>query len=645
MNAPHLSRMFLALCCALASSHATDVRASSTEGEWPSYGNDPGGMRYSPLNQINRSNVASLQPAWTFHVGDIFDGKDGTKRSGLETTPIMVDGTLFLTTPINRVIALDPATGRQRWAYDPHIDVSTSYGDGLINRGVASWLDASGAADEACRRRIYEATLDARLIALDAATGEPCAAFGQKGEVNLAGVIGFRSGQYHMTSPPAVVGDVVVVGSAINDNDRVDMPAGVVRGYDARTGALRWSWDPIPPNTADPKWRSGAGNAWSVMVVDEARGLVFVPTGSASPDYYGGLRPGDDHWANAVVALHAADGSVAWGFQMVHHDLWDYDTASPPLLTSLKRGGRDVPVVVQGNKTGYLYVLNRDTGKPVFPVEERPVPQSTVPGEQTAPTQPIPTTLPALTRTRVDEKDLWGPTQADRDACRASFGGSTEASIFQPPRTEGGLAVPGNIGGMNWSGYAFDPKRQLLVVNVTFLPAEIQLIGEGGSTERHDGDYAAQHGTPYKLFRHFPLSPSHLPCFGGPWGELVGVDLARGRIQWRVPLGSMQGFAPNMTTMPQGSPSLGGPIVTAGGVAFIAGTLDPHIRAFDLDTGKTLWQADLPTSGHATPMTYSWQGRQYVLIAAGGSAVISEEKQGDSIVAYALPAPDPASHP
>jgi quinoprotein glucose dehydrogenase len=637
MTALHRPHPLLALCCVLALGRATAACAASTQGEWPAYGNDPGGMRYSPLTQIDRTNVVKLKPAWTFHVGDVFDGKGDTRRSGLETTPIMVDGTLYLTTPINRVIALDPATGRQRWAYDPRIDTHLSYGDGLINRGVASWLDPGRAVAQACRRRIYEATLDARLIALDAATGTPCADFGQGGQISLAGVAGFRPGQYHMTSPPAVVDDVVVVGSSIDDNQRVDMPAGVVRGYDARTGALRWSWDPIPPNRRGSKWRSGAANAWSVMAVDAARGLVFVPTGSASPDYYGGLRPGDDHWANSVVALHAATGELAWGFQLVHHDLWDYDTASPPLLTTLRRDGRDMPVVVQGNKTGYLYVLDRDTGKPVLPVQERPVPSSTVPGEQAAPTQPVPMTLPALSPTQVNVGDLWGPTPADREACRTAFGGRRAAAIFEPPSLGGGVAVPGNIGGINWSGYAFDPQRQLLVVNVTFLPAELQLAGRDRPTDRRDGDYAPQHGTPYTLFRRFALSPSHLPCFGGPWGELVGVDLARGRIRWRVPLGSMQSFAPAVKAMPQGSPSLGGPIVTASGLAFIAGTIDPHLRAFDLDTGKLLWQAELPTSGHATPMTYAWQGRQYVLIAAGGSAVISEEKQGDSIIAYALP--------
>ncbi|HEY3990655.1 MAG TPA: PQQ-binding-like beta-propeller repeat protein, partial [Acidobacteriaceae bacterium] len=364
-----------AASCAIAQSGIVQKKG---ETDWPAYGNDPGGMRYSPLRQIDASNVAKLHVAWTFHTRDISDGSNGRKRSGLETTPILVDGTLYLTTAFNRVIALDPATGAERWAFDPQIDRSLDYGDGLINRGVATWLDVSQqdgsrAARQPCRRRIYEATLDARLIALDAASGKPCADFGRDGQVLLRDVPGYESrspgehpqGWYHMTSPPAVIDDLVIVGSAIDDNNRADMPSGVVRAFDARTGALRWSWDPIPPNppsavksaSATPAtWNTGAANAWSVMVVDAKRDLVFIPTGGASPDYYGGLRPGDDKWANSVVALHAKTGKLAWGFQLVHHDLWDYDSAAPPLLATIRRDGKEIPVVVQGNKTGFLYV-------------------------------------------------------------------------------------------------------------------------------------------------------------------------------------------------------------------------------------------------------------------------------------------------
>ena len=626
--------------------------AGATKNDWAYYGHDAGGTRYSPLAQINRENITKLKVAWVFHTGDISDGSGRPKRSGLETTPILVDGTLYLTSAFNRVFAVNPETGKQLWVFDPMIELAGNYGDGLLNRGVATWLDPARAKGKPCRRRIFEATLDARLIALDGVTGDPCMDFGNRGQISVRDVARYIPGEYHMTSPPVVIDEMVVVGSAIDDNARVDMPSGVVRAFDARTGALRWKWEPIPPNDPDSAapsasttkvWRTGAGNAWSVMAVDPERDLIFVPTGSASPDYYGGMRVGDDKWANSVVALRAKTGELAWGFQLVHHDLWDYDTAAPPLLATLQHDGKRVPVVIQGNKTGFLYVLNRDTGVPVFPVEERPVPQSDVPGEVTSPTQPFPLAPPALVPQKLSAADVWGITPEDRDYCRERVKALRNDGLFTPPSLQGSLSEPGNVGGMNWSGYAFDPQRSLLLVNTNNLAAEMGVIAADkywDAVDKNTGDleYTQQSGAPYGMFRTFLFPKAHhLPCVPPPWGTLTAVDMAHGTIRWQVPLGSL---APNNPAIPAGALSLGGPIVTAGGLVFIAGTLiDTAIRALDVETGKVLWGAQLPTAGGATPMTYQVRpgGKQFLVIAAGGHPKISEEKQTDEVVAFTLP--------
>ena len=633
-----------AMAAGAAALAMTVTAGAARADEWGAYGRDLAGTRFSPLTQITPANVAGLKPAWTFHTGDISDGKTrGVPRSGFETTPLMLDGKMYLTTPFNRVIALDPTSGKQLWAFDPKLDRAKPYGDGLINRGLAAWRNPGAGKASACALTLYEATLDARLVAVDAATGAPCAGFGTGGEVSLRDVARYVPGQYHMTSPPIALDGVVVVGSAIDDNSRAAMPSGVVRGFDARTGRLLWSWEPLEtPAGANPgNWNTGAGNAWTVLSADAQRHLVLVPTGSASPDYWGGLRPGDNRWANSVVALDVKTGKLKWGFQLVHHDLWDYDTAAAPMLTRFKLNGRSVQAVIAGNKTGMVFALDPATGKPVLPVEERAVPQSTLYGETSAPTQPFPTATPALVPQSQGPEAAWGLSDADRKFCTDTISAMSGHTMFSPPSEQGILAIPGNVGGINWSGFAWDGANGRLIVSVSNLPARVRMIPAAKFVKGDHGDLRAettlQMGTPYAMSREFLRAPSGLPCIQPPFGELVSLDLGTGKIAWRTPLGSLEELAAGVGHVAKGSIVLGGPIVTASGLIFQGGTLDRTLRAFSAETGKELWSAELPASAHATPMTYQVGGKQYVVVAAGGSAKIDEERQGDSVVAYALP--------
>ncbi|MGK2962535.1 MAG: pyrroloquinoline quinone-dependent dehydrogenase [Gemmatimonadaceae bacterium] len=600
---------------ALSTGAAAQVPDTASH-EWPAYGRDAFGSRFSPLAEINRDNVNRLTVAWTYNTGEPLP--DPGRRRSLEVTPIVLGGVMYISTPLGKVMALDPVSGREKWRFDAGVEAKIRFGD-FTNRGVSAWRD-----------RIFLATTDARLIALDAATGNPIRSFGDSGTVNLR--LGLRNApfefaEYEVTSPPAIVGDLVIIGSAVADNNRTDAATGEVRAYDAITGRLRWSWDPVPQDPADPAYsswegpnahRTGAANAWSVIVADPERDLVFVPTSSASPDYFGGERLGRNDYANSIVALRASTGKVVWHFQTVHHDLWDYDNASPPLLATVK----GQPAVIVATKTGMMFVLNRETGVPIFPVEERPVPPSTVPGERAWPTQPF-SSLPPLSPHSWD-----GVTP--HPACQALVRGLRNEGIFTPPSLEGTLVVPSNIGGAHWGGLAFDPGRQIAVVPVNRLAAMVQLIPASSATldslretrSRIGYEDTRMRGTPYIMRRKILFVPPDIVCTPGAPGALVAIDLKTGKKAWEQPI----------------APNLGGPIATAGGLVFIAATIDPFIRAFDIDTGREVWKAGLPGGGKATPMTYRGaDGRQYVVVAAGGDG--ETWKPSDAIVAFALPRP------
>ncbi len=643
--------MTLAVLAALlaACGEPAPVDYSGPTADWPEYGGDKGGLRHSPVNQITRANVGRLEAAWVYRHGDVADGSGETSRTSFNATPIVADGTLYFCTGFNRVIALDPETGHERWTFDPKLRNKRLQGPyPLTCRGVSYWRDAQALETDFCSARIFTGTLDSQLIALDARTGRPCTDFGTRGRVELRERVGTATPwEYYVTSPPLAIGGRVIVGALVADNLRADAPSGVVRAFDARSGELSWAWDPVPPEHESPAgegadFTGGTANVWSILSADPERNLVFVPTGNAAPDYYGGERHGLDYYSSSVVALEASTGKVAWFFQTVHHDLWDYDVPAQPVLFELKTADGPVPALAQATKMGHMFLLNRETGEPLFPVEERPVPQGGVPGEVLSPTQPFPTHPPPLHPPTLTPKDAWGFTPWDRAQCAEIIGRYRSEGIFTPPSLEGTIQYPGPGGGPNWGSVSIDPAAGVLFVNQMRVPVVVQLVPRAEYQKLDEkavvypNELYPMQGTPYGLRRGPLLSPLGAPCNPPPWGTLKAVDLGSGEVRWESSLGTTRDQAPFPLWFALGAPNLGGSIATGGGLIFIGATTDKFLRAFDAATGEELWSQRLPYTANATPITYRLRsdGKQYVVIAAGGHGW---SEPGDALMAFALP--------
>lgn len=626
---------------------------------WAYYGGDPGGSRYSPLTQINRSNVTQLRLAWQYRTGAVRNNPSLRSMIDFQATPILLPpdsgGHLVVCDPFNRIIALDPATGAQRWSWDPEID-KTPYAGRFKCKGVAYWRDATAPAEATCAGRLFMPTADKRLFAIDARTGAVCEDFGTRGVVDfepllaaLQPAVGTEGTQ--LVTPAAVVRDTVVVSTTSNKFRSERSVNGAIRGFDARSGALKWVWDPlvreardgIEPTPADV----GGANSWAPMSVDNERDLVFIPTAAPAANYYGAHRPGDNKWANSIVALRGSTGEFVWGFQTLHHDVWDRDVGSPPIVVDMVKDGEKIPALFQLVKTGMLFSFNRETGVPLFPVVERPVPTDTdIQGEKLSPTQPFPVKPPVLVRNTLSPDDAWGFTLFERNYCRKLIEGMRHGSHYEPLMQRGTILYPQVGGGANWGGGAFDPQRNLLVTPVSQIPYYVKLLPR----EEVDPEYAKRPeagapmqepgymgDTPYGVKQGPLMSYSFTPCTAPPWNLLVAVDMAEGEIKWKIPFGTLDKLMPVPIPLKFGTPSAGGPIVTGGGLVFIGATSDARIRAFDIDTGEQLWETEAPTSAQATPMTYMVNGRQYVVFAAGGHSWYYAKGIDDYLLAYALP--------
>lgn len=620
---------------------------SVPDSDWHQYGRTPFGQRFSPLADITPANVSKLQVAWQYQTGDV-KRPDDVGETTYQVTPLKIGDNLYICTPHNLAIALDAITGKEKWRYDPNVGLNPDRQHQTC-RGVTYYKSPSAAPGMPCAERVYLPTSDARLIALDAASGAVCETFADKGVLHLEQGMKYRpAGYYYSTSPPVAAAGKLIIGGAVNDNYSTKEQSGVIRAFDIETGSLVWNWDSGNPDQTDPLppgqfYTTNSPNAWSVMSADEGLGLVYVPLGNQVPDQLGMNRSANvEKFSSSIVALDLNSGALKWVRQTVHHDLWDMDVPAQPVLLDLRRpDGQTVPALVGPTKQGDLYVLDRRTGEPIIPIKEVPAPGGAIPEDRTSPTQPISdlTFSPPVLR----ERDMWGITLFDQLACRIAFYSYRYDGRYTPPSLRGTIVYPGNFGVFNWGSVAIDPERQILFGMPTYLAFTSRLVPAADIPRKGAGEKGSEQGlnrnegAPYGVVMGPFLGPLGIPCQAPPWGYVSGVDLNTGKIVYRHRNGTVRDMTPLPLPFKVGVPGIGGPMLTRGGVAFLGAAVDDYLRAYDVTTGEVLWQSRLPAGGQATPMSYrASDGKQYVVIVAGGHGSVGT-KPGDYVIAYRLP--------
>jgi len=618
---------------------------TSSEGaqNWYTFNGQLNAQKYATSDQITPDNVGKLAKAWELHTGDVSDGSNpnGPKASDWGATPLFVNDTLYVSTVFDRIFALEPDTGKVKWTFDSKVKLVDPTQGELKNRGLSYWQAATPVAGEACQKIVYLPTMDGKVFAVDADKGQPCTGFGQNGvlDINQWNTVN-NKWPLSILQPPTVYKNELIIGWSGQDWTQAVQPPGSVFSVDTQTGKLNWKFNSIPPDL-DPK--TGTANVWSSMSVDEKNNLIFLPVSSPSPDYYGGDRTAPMPLTTSVTALHADTGQVVWSYQTVHHDIWDYDVNSAPVLFDMQQNGQTVPALIQSTKQGFLFVLNRLTGKSIFPIDEKPVPKSDIQGEQSSPTQPEPTTPQATTPDQFPGISILADIISG-GYCSRTMAGLRYEGRYTPPSLKGSLAFPATAGGIEWGGGALDPTSNTYIVNSSQVAQIYQLLSRddydkvnaGKNIEKKNADgYFAMLGAPYGFKLQTFLNPEGMPCWNGPYGTVSSYDLNTGKLNWQVPFGEVQkwGFY-----MPEswGSVTIGGPVITKSGLVFIGASMDSRVRALDVKTGKVLWKSLVEAPAVALPCVYTYKGKEYVVFAVGGNSIL-EPKVSDQLVAYALP--------